>query len=121
MMRLGTATGSLVNHMISKYRQPEPEVGMGCTNLMWTDRRAFTVICIRRDKRTTVTIQQDNATRIDTNDTMSDAQVYTYEPDVDGHTVELTFRNGAWREVGQGPRSTPFIMGYRSEYRDWSF
>ena len=46
MLRLGTETGSLVNHVWSRTRPVGPEdvcEGMGATFLSWTDRHAATV------------------------------------------------------------------------------
>lgn len=45
MLKLGTQTGSLVNHLHSRgtIGQPKPEVGMGCTFLSWSDRNPGTI------------------------------------------------------------------------------
>ncbi len=44
-MKLGTQTGSVINHLHSRavIGQPEPVVGMGATMLLWSDRRACTI------------------------------------------------------------------------------
>ena len=44
-MNLGTETGSVMNHLMSRMvrGEPAPRVGMGATLLSWTDRHAATV------------------------------------------------------------------------------
>ena len=44
-MKLGSQTGSVINHLYSRavIGQPKPKVGMGCTLLGWTDRHAGTI------------------------------------------------------------------------------
>ena len=37
-------TGSFINNMMQDSLHPVPEVGMGATQLMWTDRSAGTII-----------------------------------------------------------------------------
>jgi len=94
-----------------------PQVGDGVTMAGWTDRHAATVI-----KRTpkTVTVQQDKATRSDSNG-MSDAQSYTYERDPEGATYRFSLRaNGTWRKVGDSDKGMRMVAG-RREYYDYSF
>ena len=43
-------TGSLVNTLISRSRQPEPEVGTPATVCMWSDRSPVTVVEVARFK-----------------------------------------------------------------------
>lgn len=38
-MKLGTQTGSLINHIMSTAKARTPEIGEGATILAWTDRR----------------------------------------------------------------------------------
>lgn len=130
MMKLGTQTGSLVNHLLSRavIGQPTPTVGMGATILSWTDRHAATI----RDvwtvgKWTYVSVVQDIA-KVVSGSTHNGTAQYEYSP---GHGATMTWRSsgGAWEGViwnsstkrwnkstGQGLR-----IGERSEYRDPSF
>lgn len=43
-MKLGTQTGSLINHIMSNTVSSEIKVGMGATFLSWTDRHPGTLI-----------------------------------------------------------------------------
>jgi len=111
-MKLGSETGSLMNHVMTGNNQPEPKVGDGATICGWTDRHAATIIKVTR---CTVTVQQDKATRIDNNG-MSECQIYQYEADPKGsvHTFRKT-KNG-WKSKGYG-----LLIGHRQEYYDYSF
>jgi hypothetical protein len=42
-MKLGSETGSLVNHLMSSRSNTEPNIGTPATLLSWTDRSAATV------------------------------------------------------------------------------
>ena len=64
MLRAGTDTGSLVNHVMSCGKSPAPEEGMGCTFLSWTDRHAGTVRLVSPDGKR-VWVSQDKETRVD--------------------------------------------------------
>jgi hypothetical protein len=93
--------------------QPKPEVGMGATVLMWTDREPATIVKVTA---TQVHIQRDKATRTDTNG-MSECQSYTFEPDP-SQPVEIYRLNkrGAYKgKIGQ------LRIGERDKYRDFSF
>lgn len=46
MMKLGTGTGSLINHLHSRSASPAPVVGMGITFLHWTDRSCGHVVAV---------------------------------------------------------------------------
>jgi hypothetical protein len=81
MLKAGTQTGSLVNHLYSRGTrgQPEPVVGMGATILLWTDRHAATIVEVSKDKqgRTIIGVQEDDAKRTDSNG-FSESQTYDY-------------------------------------------
>ena len=113
MMKAGTETGSLMNHIYSNVANaPTPEVGMGVTMLHWTDRHAGTIVKITK---TQIHVQRDIPTRVDGNG-MSDAQAYTYQPNPDA-PVEI------FRMTRKGYRcgSTGLLIGLRKEYYDYSF
>jgi hypothetical protein len=117
MKKLGTETGSLVNHLYSMAIGPEPEIGMGATICSWTDRHAFTVIDISPSGKT-ITLQQDDAKRIDKNG-MSDTQEYEYTRDLNG-PIEKARRNrqGGWQTIGG---KNTVLIGKRAEHYDYSF
>jgi hypothetical protein len=123
MMIAGKDTGSLVNHLYSRAREPaEIKVGDGATVLSWTDRHAGTVISVTAKA---IVVQEDTATRTDRDGPFTESQSYSYAPNPNGR--EWTFKRvprgraaGQWREGGvtdgQG-----VIFGHREEYRDPSF
>lgn len=131
-MKLGTQTGSLTNHILSRavIGQPDPIEGMGVTILAWTDRHAGTIINVsKRTSGTVVYVREDKATRIDDNG-MSECQTYRYDPNPNGRLY--TFRqtkSGQWEQVTVNEKTGRFnkMQGYglrlgeRSEYRDFSF
>lgn len=126
--------GSAFNMMFANTAKPDVKVGDGATMLMWSDRRAATVVAVRYFKTGTrkgqvkeVDVQQDKATRTDGNG-MSDAQTYeyerqpdapvrTYRADAKGRLRELTPSDtGGWRMGTAG-----LLVGARREYFDFSF
>jgi hypothetical protein len=112
MLKAGTETGSLTNHVMS-YDRTTPVVGMGATILCWTDRHAATVVKVTR---TQCHVRRDKATRADANG-MSETQSYTYAPDP-SQSVELfrLTKNGWRNSSGNG-----LLIGHREEYYDFSF
>jgi hypothetical protein len=131
-MRLGTQTGSLTNHILSRavIGQPEPVEGMGATILSWTDRHAATIIHVTNaHAQTVIYVREDTATRTDKNG-MSESQSYAYAPNPQGRLY--TFRrtkSGTWEEVSVNEKTGRFNktggcglrIGERAEYRDFSF
>jgi hypothetical protein len=115
-------TGSLVNLIYSSAAgTPAPEVGMGATVLMWTDRKAGTITEVTADS---FTVRLDTATRTDGNG-MSECQDYTYAPNPDGATyrfkrVARGKAKGAWRENGRKD-GIGVLIGKREQYFDFSF
>ena len=96
-----------------------PTVGMGATHLMWSDRQAYTIVEILSPKK--IVVQRDTVKRADQNG-MSDAQSYEYTPNPEGYTRTITLRkNGKWIGEGETLKGTPFALGYRREYHDFSF
>ena len=131
-MKLGTQTGSLTNHILSRATigQPVPVVGMGATILCWTDRKPATIVAVdARKSGTIVTVQEDVAKRADENG-LSEDQTYTFTANPNAR--KITFRQakgGGWQEVtfnaatkrwnaveGHGLR-----IGERDKYHDFSF
>jgi hypothetical protein len=115
------AYGSLINAISGSNPELLPEVGMGATQLFWTDRVASTVIEVSASGKS-VTVQRDKAIRTDDHG-MSDAQSYRYEPNPEGGTAVYTKRkNGQWIRKGDPLQGGQRLgLGYRNEYRDYSF
>lgn len=133
-MKLGTQTGSLTNHVMSRMTigQPKPVEGMGVTILSWTDRHAGTIINVtQRSSGTIIWVREDKATRTDSNG-LSEEQTYTFEPNPQGRVIvfHCAERDGAWREMMLNPSTGRLNIvkgghglriGERAEYRDFSF
>ena len=120
MPNLTKPTNSLVNNIYANSRYPKPEVGMGATELLWTDRHACTITSIINDK--TIEVQRDKAIRTDSNG-MSESQEYRYEPNPDAKKTIVTLRkNGRWVKKGDKMHNgTSFAIGARNEHYDYSF
>ena len=122
-MKLGSETGSVMNHLMSRGGAGVPVVGKGATELMWTDRKAYFVNMVSENKKHCV-IEKAKAIRTDDNG-MSEAQTYKFERT--GYKTELRFKWGKWRYQGQNdwnknkwyPMDIQF--GYMDEYYDFSF
>lgn len=134
-MKLGTQTGSVMNHLKSRATQgqPKPAVGMPATVLAWTDRYAATITEVVEVKPGVyrIAVQRDTATRVDRNG-MSEDQDYVYARNENGRIEHFMNKGGPdsdWRRVvfneqtrrwnvadGNGLR-----IGSREEYRDPSF
>ena len=128
-MKLGTDTGSLVNH-ISTHGQTDtmPSLGDGATIFSWSDGSPHTVIMVDV-LGGLVQVQADTANRIDRNG-MSESQDYEYTPNPDGAIQTYKLVDGTrWFpvyksvETGRYRRSgRPNIrFGRRNKYHDYSF
>lgn len=108
--------GSFQNQQYTLRDNPDPEVGMGATEISWTDRHAYTVIEIISPRR--IRVQEDTSTRTDSNG-MSEVQSYDFTPNLTGRIETLTKRkDGTWRVMGS---QRVFTLGIRMQYHDYSF
>jgi hypothetical protein len=112
IVKLGTETGSLVNHLESMHRPHNFNVGDGVTICYWTDRRAATVIKVTS---ATITVQQDISTRIDKNG-VSEIQEYKYKANPKGCTSIFRLTKCGWRN-----KNKEGLMLGRHSYYDYSF
>ena len=112
MMKAGTETGNLENHMMSRVTPIKPEIGMGATMLAWTDRYAGTIVKITPCQ---IHVQEDNATRTDSNG-MSESQDYHYEANPLGKIYIFRKTKKGYRSNGLG-----LLIGTRDKYYDYSF
>lgn len=126
MMKFGTQTGSLVNHIYSRTKTVDPVVGMGATECMWSDRHAVTIVEVT-DKY--LVTQADHCKRVDSNG-MSESQEYEYTPNPDAHKQYWKKdKNGAYRQAWHNENgrlvfngsSSHLGIGYRDEFYDYSF
>ena len=104
---------------MSNQEELQPEIGMGATIVMWSDRAPATVVEVNGNK---ILVQHDNWERVDNNG-MSDAQEYVYSPNPTAGKIEFSKRkNGKWVAVGQPQKGgITLALGFRSRYYDFSF
>lgn len=123
-LKLGTQTGSLINHVVSSMNDSGPAAGMGATKLYWSDRKACTIVKVFRNKAGKVIrihVQEDHATRTDANG-MSDSQSYKFAPNLEAAEEVFTLRsNGAWAPQGSSSRGVRLKIGARDQFHDYSF
>ena len=112
--------GNLINRVQEQVKSQAPTIGMGATELLYSDRHAYTVVEIFSPKK--IKVQQDQAIRVDKNG-CSESQTYVYKRDRNGSTRVLTLRkNGWWIPEGEKLRSgTVLSLGKRDEHYDFSF
>ena len=109
--------GSLQNAIGNQTRSLKPEVGMGVTELMYSDRHPYTVTGILTPKR--IKVRADNAIRTDKNG-FSEAQEYTYEQDPTSPEIVLFLNKfGRWKRSGD-PQGSTYLIGRREEYYDFT-
>lgn len=94
-----------------------PEVGMGCTEIWYSDRRAGTVVEVSPSGKR-AKFQYDQAIRTDCNGMSSD-QEYCYKRDKTSSFFSISLRkDGVWR-VANGERRV--VLGIRNQYHDYGF
>jgi hypothetical protein len=108
--------GNLMNRLAESSKQPEPEVGMGATILMFSDRHPATIVKVLTPRK--ILVQEDNAKRTDKNG-MSESQDYTYTPNPKAPVRTFTRRkDGGWQESKSSPT---LLIGTRDKYHDFSY
>lgn len=129
MMRAGTETGSLVNHIYSRALSPVPAVGDGATILSWTDRQPATVVeVLTVGKAQIVATREDGWKRTDSNG-LSEIQTYEYTPDPNGYLQHWKLKASGWVNVRKNPSTGRWVetknggvfFGRREKYEDPSF
>lgn len=114
-------TGSIINRIIESGTPAEPEVGMGATLMLYSDRHAYTVRRVEKSKSgktVTIYVSRDKATRTDDHG-MSESQTYEYETVEDAPQAKFVSRSGKpFRQYASGPI---LAVGGRDEYYDFSF
>ena len=111
-MKLGTETGSLVNHVIAK-SDAVPEVGMACTILHWTDRTPGNVIEISKSGKT-IKVQECKAERTFRN--VAGQQQWSITNDPTGYVWTFRLTKSGWKCQGMGLR-----LGFAERYYDENF
>lgn len=117
-------TGGLFNRLYERELGPEPVVGMGATELCYSDRHGGTIVEVQLDKAgkaKRIRFVEDKATRTDSNG-MSDAQSYSYEPGEGYGTWYTRRKDGSWIREGDSLKNGQVLgIGYRATYHDFSF
>lgn len=111
--------GSLQNRVQENCRYPKPEIGMGATEMLWSDRNAYEVIEIKDDRH--ITVRRLKCKLV--SEYFTDCQEYEYEHDPNGITANLFLtKKGQWRErYHNRSLGNVFALGFAEEYRDPSF
>lgn len=129
-MKLGSETGSLVNHLMGSSSQIDPEVDMPATILSWSDRSAATVTnMFTNNGRKIVEVIYDISTVV-RGSSADGSAVYHYERDPSGSVryfrrektgewvcVRKNEDTGRWVKSGQ----SGILLGHRETYRDPTF
>lgn len=105
--------GSLNNLCFPSGKDIKPEAGMPVTEVLFSDRRPFTVIKVS-NKGTTVTIQEDSWKRVDNNG-MDECQEYTYTPNPEGRIVIIRLTKNGWTSKG-----IKYSLGRKEYYYDYT-
>lgn len=135
-MKLGTQTGSVINHLHSRavIGEPTPVVGMGVTILGWTDRHAGTIYSVTeitsKAYQYVIEVGIDDAKVVAGSSHDGSAQYeFTQRPDRPRSTYRKNRKTGFWEgaainaETGRLVKSggKGLRIGEREEYRDPSF
>ena len=113
--------GSFQNRLLERTKPAVPEVGMGCTECLWSDRYPYEVIEVKDARHCTVRELDAIVVSGYTNDGSAE---YRYESNPNGRTKTLFLTNkGRWVEkVGRSWKgSSGWAIGYAEKYYDPSF
>lgn len=112
--------GSVQNRVMENVKTIKPEVGMGATECLWSDRNPFEIIEVQDDRH--IVVRALDWKRIDDNG-MSESQEYEYTSNANNATKQLFLtKQGKWREregrrlVGNG-----WYIGSAERYYDFTF
>lgn len=109
--------GSLENRLAERARQPKPEVGMGVTEMHWSDTYPYEVIAVKDDRH--ITVRAMGYKCLDY--FAGDWEVF---PNPNGIVINLfKTKKGQWRKrIGKnGLGDIIYCLGYASRYEDPSF
>lgn len=110
-MKLGTETGSLINHF--SVGGCRPEIGMGATILGWSDRYPATIVKITNNQ---IHVQADHYKRVDKNRASED-QEYEYIPNPEASIIVFRLTKRGFKSVSGYYLS----IGERERYYDFTF
>lgn len=112
--------GGFFNRLAENGKSAKPEVGMGATEMLWSDREPYEVIKVKDDRH--ITVRRLDARRTDNNG-LSEIQEYEYTSNPDNSEVNLFLtKQGKWKEkIGRSLGCNTFVIGYAEKYRDPTF
>ena len=114
--------GSLQNRIEERLVGARPEIGMGVTEMLWSDRVPYEIIAVKDDRH--ITVRAMSYKRIDDNG-FSEVQEYEYTSNPDGYVCDLfKTKRGRWvRRVGTRgvDNSSGWFIGRAERYDDFSF
>ena len=90
--------GSVQNRISAECKMPKPEIGMGVTQLLWSDRYPYEVIAVISERK--IIIRELGYERTDKNG-ISESQDYRFFSKPDGEVKTLVLRNGKWRNYAK--------------------
>ena len=112
--------GNIINRLKEDFKSITPEIGMGATMILWSDRIPFTIHKVEGKK---LWASMDNAKMTEGN-MQSEKQVYIYSnlnKDKPERWVLFTFRkDGRWHR-GTTLQGSVLVIGNRERYDDPSF
>lgn len=127
-------TGSLTNHLHGRATvgQPKPEVGMGATILLWSDRHAATITSVHTKGNDTYVTTQDDEVRVTSGSAHDGSAVYEFSRNEKGRIrhFKATSADGEWHQIRWNEDTkrwnrirggNSLRIGSREEYRDPSF
>ena len=131
-MKLGTQTGSVINHLHSRavIGQPKPKLGMGCTILKWTDRDAATIFRVFQVGKAILVETRDDHARVIAGSGHDGSAEYEHKINVNGSTRHFRRADdGTWHSVHKNETTGRWVrsggiglrIGSRDTYRDPSF
>ena len=117
--------GSIVNRVYSGPASFEPEVGMGATVLMWSDRHAATVVEVLRYKSgalagkvRAIVVQEDRSTVV--SGSAHDGSA-VYEHTANPFSARETFYRNKAGQFALKCGNAKLAIGFRETYQDPSF
>lgn len=117
--------GSIESRMAEMAKMPEPQVGMGATIHMHSDRHAVTIIEVLNPlnpARIRVVVQEDKA-KLVKGSCQTEEQEYKFTRNPKGQVRTFSKRkNGLWIEEGHDMKNgSSLTIGERDEYYDPTF
>lgn len=113
--------GSIDNRLLENAKMPDPVVGMGATEICYSDRHPYEVIAVKDARH--ITVRELDWKRIDHNG-MSESQEYKYSSNPENRTANLFLtKQGKWRERQADGRlgCNAFYIGFAERYYDFCF